>query len=201
MAGPLSERWLEGLRWLAVTSMLDLPRGRRPTGRASAGGPRPRILYSLWSEFALGLNLSAIQRQLPKELVPWVASQNWLKVRAGAKAGGLLAGGVLTPLWIHRLPRGLSQRLRNELASLVPQIPNGALPQIVGSSLSVEHPAMLENAHFSYLDGRGHLHLHALPIVLHLEGRVARAQPAESGLGAAGIKTVQLILTESGPSR
>ena len=128
-----------------------------------------------------------------------MGKQPWLQVRPGLPRVRAPNGGW-TELRPYRLPHGLSEEeLGAQIAWLRAQAPSGAVPLVVAQYLRTELRALLEAARVSYLDGRGHLHLRAPQVLVHLDGRAPRTSPARSGLGVAGVKVVQLLLTEPGP--
>lgn len=143
--------------------------------------------------------MSHIEFQLPEDLSRWVSDRPWLRVRPGSPSIRI-RGGPRIDLRPFPLPRGLSEEaLSDQLNRLRHQAPLGSVPLVVAPYLRSDTRNLLEAAQISYLDGRGHLHLQAGPVLVHIDGRPNRTPPLQSGLGLAGVKAIQVILMETRP--
>lgn len=135
---------------------------------------------------------------VPPDVARWVSPRPWLQVREATPARLRLEGREhpLTLVW------GLPKLSAPMLLQLVAQYgaQSGTLPVICSSYLSSEVRASLEREATSYIDGRGHLHLIAPGVLIHLEGSgPVRKAPQMQRLGVDGVRTVQALLENNEP--
>lgn len=133
---------------------------------------------------------------LPKELVGWVTSQPWLAVSASPRAA-LVGGTRVIPLGMHSVPPGgdldlYLARLGNRSGPSAGLPGAEEIPLLTAPYLKLTVRAHLERLGFSYLDAKGHLHLSAPGVLLHLEGARAR-RPASAGAAALSITGVRIV--------
>ncbi|NRD57390.1 helix-turn-helix domain-containing protein [Corallococcus exiguus] len=140
---------------------------------------------------------------LPARWSAWLTPQPWLQVRSATKPV-LRWEQQEVRLQLVEVPSKLSvDQLRSWTNALLPVPPGSEVPVFVGAFLSQSVRDALEEQDASYFDARGHLHLVAPGVLLHLgRGRNATRTEKVSGqmtLGVHGVRAVQALLEEQGP--
>lgn len=137
---------------------------------------------------------------LPRQLTGWVPSRPWLSVKPGKAAAVRTRGRRLQTLAAIRIPPSLAD---DQLAEWVHHLSRSRGPYLVFSPfLRRSLRELLERRGIGYLDSRGHLHLVAPGVLVHM-GELAAAPPGrlsgEAALGAHGVRAVQALLDDPGP--
>ncbi|WP_224362830.1 helix-turn-helix domain-containing protein [Hyalangium versicolor] len=147
----------------------------------------------------------AAELHLPRRLIRRVTPHPWLRIRSSDEASLRLDGKVFR-LRLLPMPSGL----RPEQLPLVLQSAQAwasadddlpEIPVVIGSFLTRSLREALEKQDVSYLDSKGHLHLVAPGVLVHLEeGAKNPLKEAEkSGIGVHGVRTVQVLLEQTEP--
>jgi hypothetical protein len=133
--------------------------------------------------------------ELPRDVARWVPPRPWLGVHSAVQPR-LRVGKVVVPLELVRLP-ALSAEQLNDWAQSVR--PKGHPLIVYVPVLSRESRDLLEARNIGFVDSRGHVHLVWESGIIHVEpapGQRALA-PSAQGLGASGVRLVQLLLETS----
>jgi hypothetical protein len=147
----------------------------------------------------------AAELHLPRTLIRRVAPQPWLRIRSSDGATLLLDGNVFRLRLLH-MPAGLRlEQLPLLLESAGAWDPASGrtpeIPVVVASFLTRSVREALEKLEVSYLDSKGHLHLVAPGVLVHLEEGLTKPskQAEKSGIGVHGVRAIQVLLEEQEP--
>lgn len=139
---------------------------------------------------------------LPGRLSELVHTSAWLQPRSSANPSLRLDGRV-TRLRILEVPVGVTEEhLALLLNARIWEGEVSAVPLIFSSSLRQATRQWLEERETSYLDAKGHLHVVAPGVLIHIEGARAShatARPSSASrivLGVHGVRTIQVLLEE-----
>jgi len=136
---------------------------------------------------------------LPRPLTAWIPSHPWLSVKP-ARAAAVRTRGRQQALAAIRIPPSLAD---DQLAAWVERLPRSRGPHLViGTSLRRGLRELLERRGIGYLDSRGHLHLAAPGVLVHLGEPAPSASARMSrgpALGPHGVRAVQALLDGSTP--
>lgn len=141
----------------------------------------------------------AAEFHLPPPFARWVLPQPWLHVGESNRLLLKLGGREVTRLRLVEVPSGMKEE---HLKMLLPS------EEWVDDMLVVVSPFLtqgirryLEERNISYLDSKGHLHLVAPGVLIHLAGRSARPVKKEEkgGIGVHGVRAVQVLLEQKEP--
>ncbi|MBZ4374527.1 hypothetical protein [Corallococcus sp. AS-1-6] len=136
---------------------------------------------------------------LPSRLATWLPNQPWLQVRSDIRPSLRLEDRELR-LRLLEAPARLSVDQLPLLLDLHLSLaePDAAVPVLTGAFLSQGVREALEERDASYIDARGHLHLIAPGICIHLGSTKRSATAAKSSgqmtLGVHGVRAVQVLL-------
>jgi hypothetical protein len=141
---------------------------------------------------------------LPRGLIRVLSAVAGIRVSPGGLRSDLTAPSGEYPLAPIRpnLVGAVSEQQLSALLDRARATGDDELPLIIASSLSREVRRALEDRGVSYLDGRGRVHLVAPGLLFHHDAperqRVESLEPAFSGLGATGVRAVQVLLGNVG---
>jgi len=140
-----------------------------------------------------------LEIRLPGRLARWVPSYPWLSVQEG-RVATLATGRTDLPLSVHQVPASLTD---DQLAELVGHFRATEGPHlVVGPYLRQSLRELLERIGMGYLDSRGHLHLIAPGVAIHLGDSSSITAPRlkeAAVLGVNGVRAVQALLESREP--
>lgn len=141
----------------------------------------------------------AAELHLPPRFARWVPPQSWLRVHESSKLLLKLNGREAARLRLVEVPSGIKEE---HLDVLLPREEWADDMLVVVSPLLTQRIRQyLEGRDICYLDSKGHLHLIAPAVLVHLEGGSVRpVKKEEKGrIGVHGVRTVQVLLEQQGP--
>jgi hypothetical protein len=142
----------------------------------------------------------AAELSLPTRIARWVPPQPWLQVRDSERTLLKLKGREAARIRLLEVPSGISE---DHLALLLPgEEWADDMLVVVSPLLKKSVRQYLEERNTCYLDSKGHLHLVAPGVLVHLEGhgaRSAKQKDVKSGVGVHGVRTVQVLLEQQEP--
>ncbi|MBN9681907.1 MULTISPECIES: hypothetical protein [unclassified Corallococcus] len=142
---------------------------------------------------------------LPPRLMSWLPARPWLQVRGAARPSLEWEGREVATFTLLEAASGLRvDQLPLLLGAHRPATarPSRDLPFVVGPWLKKDVRDALEAQGVGYLDSRGHLHLHARGVLLHIEAERTAARekpPGTATLGVHGVRAVQVLLQGEQP--
>lgn len=141
-----------------------------------------------------------VELLVPPEVARWISPQPWLQVHNARPSQARLR--LDNREYRLNLVKGRPGLTAKALLSIAESTAEGAAgePVIYGSYLSSTVREDLEKEGTSYIDGRGHLHLIAPGLLVHIDRASVPRKPTEPGrLGVDGVRTTQVLLEEQGP--
>lgn len=132
---------------------------------------------------------------LPATMARWLPSRPWLAVEQ-SESPWLAHGGRRRSLQLYPVAPSMPDDQLARLARAMLMRPGRQLGLVVSQRLRASARALLEGLGAAYADGRGHFHLPAPGLLIHVEvePRTAKASARVPGLGPSGVRAVQALL-------
>ena len=141
---------------------------------------------------------------LPTKFARWVSPQPWLQVRNSDWTLLKLDSRNEVRLRVLDVPAGLREEHIPLLLLRAKEVEDstGDIPVVAGPFLSRKLRQTLEEQDTSYFDSKGHLHLVAPGVLIHLgSGSATPVKEAEKGrMGVHGVRTIQVLLEQQEPT-
>lgn len=141
---------------------------------------------------------------LPIRLVRWIQPQPWLHVRSSDKALLKLSGRIVR-LRVVDVPASFRVEhidlLLHSVRAWEEDEATHGIPVIASPLLSQTVRQSLAERNASYLDSRGHCHLVASGVLVHLDEPPAAPvkKREKSGVGVHGVRALQVLLEQQEP--
>jgi DNA-binding Lrp family transcriptional regulator len=137
---------------------------------------------------------------LPKAVARWLPARPWIHVEV-SEPPWMKLGGKRSLLELHPIAPSMPDEQLADFARAMASRGGNRMGVVVSPRLRSSARAILERLGVGYADSRGHLHLpaHRLLVHLEIETRPSSVRRATPGIGPSGVRAIQALLQSDGP--